>query len=384
MVLKMPNMKPLDLTNASQSPILIVWFGIAVATFGLLFLAEWQELFEPGEQAVIAEPLNASGLINLAVLANRQGNHVAAEKFYTLASRLSGRNYAAQTPLIDTLIGRGQVSEALVHIDGVLRTKPQQSPQIYAVLAALAQREDGLPALVKLLASDPPWRRNFLNFASADVAYADTVYSVLAEMRKNHIAIADAEIRGYLKNLIEHKNVPKAYFVWLDFLNERQLRNVKLLYDGDFSVPSQNLFFDWTVKALSDVGVSEVARVGGQGEQSLMVDFARARPNSNMIEQILMLPPGNFSLQGEVNAKNLHSDIGVHWQIRCEEKTSAIATMAGRSAGQGWEKMETEFVIPAQDCATQKLVLRMAEPLDGMQTVTGQIYFDKMRVVRNP
>ena len=377
-------MKPLDLTKASQSPILAVWFGIAVASLGLLSLAERQKPFESEEQAVMAEPLNANGLINLAVLANRKGDHGAAEKFYTLASRLSGRNYAAQTPLIDMLIGRGQVSEALVHIDGVLRTKPQQSAQIYAVLGALAQRQDGLQALVALLACDPPWRHNFLNFASADKTYPDTVYRIFADMRKAHVAIADDEVRSYLKNLIEQKNIRQAYFVWLDLLNEKQLQNVKLLYDGDFSVPSQNQFFDWTVNAVPNMRVSEVARVGGQGEQSLMVDFTTARPSSNMIEQYLMLASGNFSLHGEVNAKNLHAVSGFQWQIRCEEKTFAEATLASSNSGQGWETIETEFVIPAQDCNYQKLVLRMAQPLTGQQTVSGQIYFDKMRVVRNP
>ena len=201
-------------------------------------------------------------------------------------------------------------------------------------------------------------------------------------MRKRHLVIADAEVRGYLKHLIDQKDIQKAYFVWLDLLNEKQLRNVKLLYDGDFLVQSQNLFFDWTVKGVPGVTITQVARVGGQGEHSLLVDFAMAHPNSNMIEQYLMLPSGNFALQGEINTKILRAESDLQWQIRCEEKTTAVALMESDSTGHGWENMEAEFSVPTQGCEYQKLVLRMAEPFGRVKFITGQVYFDKLRIVR--
>ena len=183
MVRKMPNMKPLDFTQVSEvqsfPATTLVWFGLTAACLGLLLWpnheirsalnlsnisqlpsADRQRLVEIEARAVMAAPLESVSLINLALLAQSSGDHSVGEKFYKLAAALSARNFSAQSEVIDDLIVDGQVFEALIHIDGVLRAKPQQSPQIFAKLVALAQLENGLQALVDTLTVDPPWRPN--------------------------------------------------------------------------------------------------------------------------------------------------------------------------------------------------------------------------------
>ena len=381
--------------------LLLSWAGLFLIFLSLLLLPRFElrpaltpemlAKFSDAERAartaleidtMVAEPLESSSLNNLTLLAKYNGDIRGAEKFSTLAAARSARDGVAQSALIDSQIARGQFSDALIHIDGLLRAQPAQTPQVFSVVLALTKQPGGLLPVVNMLASDPPWRRNFFNFVSADRSQVDVVYSLLAEMRDRRVHLADGEIRGFLKNLIDQKNIEKAYFVWLDFLNEKQLHNVKLIYDGEFTERPQNLFFDWTVRDIAGVSVSQVARIGGQNNQTLMLDFALAKPSANLIEQYVLLPPGNYVLNAEVNSKNFKSDNALQWQIRCAEKTSGQILISSATGAAGWTKVESNFSVPELNCAYQKLILRLAEPLSVQKALSGQIYFDKLRVVR--
>lgn len=405
MARKMPSMKPLNFTIALQvrllNGLMLVWAGLILACLGLLLWPEHElrqtltpellEKFSSAERnarsqieknALVAEPLENVSLNNLALLAKYDGDIISAEKFSGLAAARSARDVVAQSEVIDRLIAVAQFSEAMKHIDGLLRAQPAETPNVFAVVLALAKHPNGVLPVVSMLASEPPWRRNFFNFASSDSSQVNVVYSLLAEMRVRKIILADGELRGFIKNLIDQRNIEKAYFVWLDFLNEKQLRGVKLIYDGEFTERMQNLYFDWTVKAVPGVSVSQAMRNKGQNDQTLMLDFALARPNSNLVEQYVLLPPGNYVLLGEVNARNFRSDNALQWQLRCGEKTSGQTLISSAAGVDGWAKTESDFSVPALDCAYQMLVLRLAEPLNGQQTLSGQIYYDKLRVVR--
>ncbi len=402
---KMPSMKRLNFTPAFQmrslNGLLLVWAGLVLACLGLLLWPEHElrqaltpELLaklssaernartQIEKNALVTDPLESVSLNNLALLAKHDGDIISAEKFSGLAAARSARDVVAQSEVIDSLIARAQISEAMTHINGLLRAQPAETPNFFAVVLALAKHPNGVLPVVNMLASEPPWRRNLFSFASSDGSQADVVYSLLAEMRERKVALADGELRGFLKNLIDQKNIEKAYFVWLDFLNEKQLRSVKLIYDGEFTERMQNLFFDWTVRAVPGVSVSQAMLKGGQNDQTLSLDFALAKPNSNLVEQYVLLPPGNYVLLGEVNAINYKSDNALQWQLRCGEKTSGQILISSAAGVDGWVKTESDFSVPALDCAYQKLVLRLAEPLNGQQTLSGQIYYDKLRVVR--
>ena len=374
--------------------LVVAWFGILLwpsqnklplleeQTISKLTVQERQSLIGLQTQALRAEPLDPSGLTNLALLHASIGDHLASDRFFELAAARSVRNFLAQSNVITRLVDRGQIAQALVQIDGVLRAQGSANSQVFLSLLVLAQRKDGLVQLVTLLASGPPWRQKFLSFASGDHSHSEVLYTVFAEMRARRVAIADGEIRAYLSGLIDQKKIDKAYFVWLDLLYEKQLRLVKLLYDGDFSSQFQGLFFDWNVKNVQGVRVAQVVRAGSMVDHSLMLDFAAAKPSSNLIEQTVLLQPGNYSLQGEVNAKNFVSEDELQWQMRCIEKTVPLGLLPHRAGSAGWARVEANFTVPPEDCNYQKLVLRFAAPV--LHGLSGQIYFDKLRVVKRP
>ena len=89
---------------------------------------------------MVAEPLESSSLNNLTLLAKYNGDIRGAEKFSTLAAARSARDGVAQSALIDSQIARGQFSDALIHIDGLLRAQPAQTPQVFSVVLALTKQ----------------------------------------------------------------------------------------------------------------------------------------------------------------------------------------------------------------------------------------------------
>ena len=407
MVHKMPNMKPHNSVAVAQSSsldgLVLIWTGIIFVCVALLLspsytprptlnfdavtkltISERLILENSERQAFLKEPLSENVLSNIAVLALGDGDKILADRIFTMAAARNVRNFVTNSFVIDALLAKEQFSAALQRIDGLLRTQPLQSDRLFSTLGAVTRTDAGMIPLLDMLANTPPWRRNFFNYAGSDVTNPDVLYSIFIEMRAKKIPISDDEIRTYLKKLIDQKRIDRAYFVWLDLLNEKQLTKVKLLYDGEFDAQLKNLFFDWTIKNLSGVGVARVLRPGGRDDQALLVDLTMAKPNMNLVEQILLLPVGNYHLSGEVNSKSYRSKPELQWQMRCADKTSALAVLSSNVGYGGWAKLEADFTLPAQDCSHQKLVLRAVGSNLVSDTMSGQIYFDKLRIVRRP
>ncbi len=402
---KMPSMKPLNSVAlahpSSVTGLLLIWVGIILVcltwilsppntpspTLNLdavnkLTKGERQTLANSEKQTLLTEPLSENALSNIAVLALGDGDKILADRIFRLAAAQNVRNFVTNAFVIDALFAKEQFSEALLHIDGLLRTQPLQSDRLFSTLGAVARTEAGMMPLLDMLANTPPWRRNFINFAGSDATNPDVLYSIFVEMRAKKFSISDDEIRTYLKKYIDQKRFDKAYFVWLDLLNEKQLTKVKLLYDGEFDTQFQNLFFDWTIKELPGVSITRVMRPGGRDDHALFVDLTMAKPNLNLVEQILLLPMGNYHLTSEVKSKSYKSNSELQWQIRCADKTTAMAVLSSTVGSGNWVKLEADFTLPAQDCLHQKLVLRAIGSNLESETMSGQIYFDKLRIVR--
>ena len=383
--------------------ILLIWTGI-ISICAALFLAsahqprptlnfeavakltvgQRQMLADFERQAFLAEPLSENGLSNIAILALADGDRILAERIFALAAAQNARNFTTNSFVIDALLAKEQFSAALERIDGLLRAQSLPNDRLFSTLTAMARTDAGMTPILELLANTPPWRDKFFNFAGTDSANQDVLYAIFVKMRSKGLSISDKEIRNYLKNLIDHGKIDRAYFVWLDLLNEKQLANVRLLYDGEFSTPLQNQFFDWTTKDLPGVSITRVMRPGGRDDQALLVDLMMAKPNMNLVEQILLLPVGNYQLSGDVNVKNYHSKPELQWQLRCAEKTSALAVLSSTVGSEGWAKSDAQFTLPAQDCFYQKLVLRAVGSNSKLDAMSGQIYYDKLRIVRRP
>ena len=83
----------------------------------------------------------------------------------------------------------------------------------------IAGDPNGLAAATRLLASNPPWRPDFVSFAANDPNEQRVLYSLFTGLRNMQAEVLPSELRIYINQLFSKKDYETAYFVWLDFLS---------------------------------------------------------------------------------------------------------------------------------------------------------------------
>jgi hypothetical protein len=338
-----------------------------------------QNLLEQEHEGLLASPLDGQRLNNLALLERRLGNGGLANRFYAQAALLSVRNTSAQLELVDDILKTNNYVTALKVLDGQLRVRPDLQTAIFPKIIALAGRETGLAALVDMLATNLPWRLKFVRYLAQESEQTKIIYDVIAQMKFKKISITEIEKQIIIKALVDHHQIEKANFVWLDLLSASEIKKVHLLYDGEFSEKPQNMFFDWTLHAVPNVSLAVGPRGDAPDNFALGIDFLDAKPTEILVSQILMLPTGKFNLTGEVDGSRLHGDSDIEWQLRCTEKTAPLAMTSGVLVQRQWAEFEITFDVPEKDCGYQKLVLRSRSST--VSDLNGQVYFDNFNLV---
>lgn len=107
--------------------------------------------------------LDAEALQYLVVAGRLKKDTQRQEVLALNAARYTMRDSRTQLTAVNIALQKKQYDDAF-HLDGLLRARPDLGQQFYATLAALISSNDALPALTKVLAASPPWRRNLLSF----------------------------------------------------------------------------------------------------------------------------------------------------------------------------------------------------------------------------
>jgi hypothetical protein len=119
-----------------------------------------------------------------------------------------------------------------------------------------------LPALTKVLAASPPWRRNLISFLAQEPQGWAVMQRLFESLRKAGDETPASEMRLLLSSLESQGNFEQAYFVWLDSLDASGLARVQNVYDGGFDMEPQGLFFDWTLRRVKNAQIDILNRPG--------------------------------------------------------------------------------------------------------------------------
>jgi hypothetical protein len=338
--------------------------------------AERVALLERERQHLIAEPLDASVLQNLALLHLLQGDVERYKDFVLLGAERSLHDLPVQTAAIALLLEKKDYANALNRLDGVLRSSPTKTMEIFPAILLVSGHEDGLSATTRLLARDPPWRHDFMIFAAKQPDQVTNLYNILTQLRKMNATISDEEIRPYLNNLFIRKSFDAAYFLWLDFLSPDELRKVNHVYDGNFSLQPRNMMFDWNILPAKNSDIAVTVRPGSPADMALKLNFYGSRSAFSNVFQYMRLSPGSFRLKGEARAERLETTGGLMWQMTCAESNAVLGNGPKLNSSGPWANFEFSFSVPVENCATQKLQLVSGSSVVLDQAISGQIYFD--------
>jgi hypothetical protein len=327
-------------------------------------------------------PLDSDALENMLLIANVRGEVVANEKLVKLAAGRSLRNYPAQFAAIQLSLVRKDYTDVMFRFDGLVRTQLEQRPDFFAMLSGLAKDEDASKALAKVLATSPPWRAEFMNLALGKLADPESAYRILANLKGTRAPPNAEELRVLINRLLVEKKADTAYFLWLDFLNEVELRKVKSIFDGGFELDPQRRFFDWTFDQAPNSQVGLVERSAGSSDRALKLQFVSAGSSGfyGNVQQTTRITPGSYTFRGQVKAQDLMTTGGLNWKLYCYGNNLLLMQSKPVVADTDWTGFEIPFEVPADDCSTQFLRLETAGTAALDMKVSGSIFFDDLSI----
>ena len=326
-------------------------------------------------------PTDLNAIKNLATLADVLGDKTQLASLSLIAATRSLRDFPSQVAALQVLLIQKDYAKALYHIDGLLRSDPERHDQLMTLLSSFVDAPGSLAPLVALLKTSPPWRGSFIAYLEQNAKQTETSYALLSTLRNQGSAISSDELRPLLARLMSEKAYDRAYYIWLDFLSDIELRKTSLIYDGGFDLDIGNRFFDWTYQPLANVDLRLVPKSTGSVDRVLRISFSSGKTPFNNFYQVLRLQPGNYVLRGEEKSEKLETNSGLVWRFTCiSQEPNLIGSTEPLLDVASWKNFDLSFTVPVQGCDTQELRLANNARADLDQQISGIAYYDNLSV----
>ena len=332
------------------------------------------------QAAIAANPAEGRAYAALGRLLETRGETDRARTAMETASRLSPQRSDVQQEVAAYWMRQGNLERALQHWNTVLRHRPDLHAQIFPELLQLAGDPAHQAAFAKLLEQPVPWWPAFFMAAARQAPAADIVRVLFNLQQGGPNAPTPDMLRAYLGRLQKEGAWLEAWFVWLNSLSKEQVGKLGHLYNGSFEAPLTNLGFDWIVQKHPAVSLDTASTYDTSGERALRVSFRGLRVKFEHLHQYLMLPPGDFSLQGRVRPDNLQAPQGMQWALYCVGNNAPLAVSDRVRGSEPWTRFRTAFSIPPDGCPVQMLRLELAGTIRLDFDAIGTVWYDNLAI----
>lgn len=362
-------------------PALTVWPWQAEAHLGLAAntLADEGGARDPSlaqaqaRQALRHDPLSARAFSVLGQAALLEGDGERADALMSAAARRSLRDAPSQTWLFARALDHGDYAGAMRSLDTLLRRRPELgetlSPVLFPVLdAAPAARA----ALADRLVLAPAWRSGMLARYSRTAASPAFVYDLHRALRESEAPPTDAEVSAYLDRLIRDRAYVAALVAWQQ---QRPQATTGLLIDGGFEAADSLPPFGWRLLA-ADGGAADIIRSPEGEGRALQATVLGGLKRQRVAEQLLVLTPGSYRLQGRLWRDGGGPDAPVVWTLRCENGP-VIESVASSPAPQGEPTVFSLAFETPQNCPAQRLALE-TRPGASLSALT--VIYDDLKI----
>lgn len=372
---------------AARDPEAALWLDGAHPT-GTAFLIEQRLAETPADLAGAAEaaarllqrdPLAPGALSLYGAVAARRGETERAERMFRVAAAHLSVDLVAHGALYDRALGSRDGAAALAELDILLRARPMLAPQIAGSVGSLLALGPSVEqGLADLLARAPPWRLALLDQLATSIEDAGALARLHGLLRARGAPPSVVETRALLERLLRERAVDQAYLAWLDWLPQDRLGALGLLYNGRFDIPLTDLPFDWQITPVRGAA-AKVAQA--DGEAVLKVEFFDTRVAFRHVRHLLTLPAGHYAFTGLAAADNLETDRGLRWRIACfEDPWGELATTPLLQGTRPPSAFRATFVVPAEHCAAQTLVLELPARIDAERQISGAARFSRLDI----
>lgn len=328
-------------------------------------------------QRLASRPLDGAAFRILGERAAAAGDNDTALAFFAISVRRDPRDPLVRLALIEVQRASGDGAAVAEHLDALLRVSPASGePALRRLLDRMD--DDGFrQALVQRLAGDPPWRPLLpaALAASSNVAASE---QLLAELgARSRLRAPEVALRA---DLLERLDRPRAARkVWSEALPDGVRALDGPVFDGGFESGEgpQPYGWDWGSVSSAVVGVDTAHHA--EGRSALTLEFAGRIVDVFVVSQALVLGPGAYRLDVQVEASLDNAERGLSWRIACRDGNAQLAQLPIPARTEGWERFSVVFEVPGE-CARQRLELRHEGRNPGERRPSGRISFDGLRL----
>lgn len=355
----------------------------AVDRVAMLDAATKSEIRSMAEQVMVHDPLNARPFAILGRLSLSEKDDGKTETLMKATVRRSLRESESAYWLFTRSVEQQNYAAAVEYADVIFRARPQVVSQIMPAIGRIAESKEGSEQLKKALGENPPWRGYIFEYLPQHVTDARTPLDLLLSVKDSPNPPAANDLRSYIDFLVSKKFYELAYYTWLQFLPPEQLDSVGYLFNGGFQTTPSGLPFDWVWPAGTGVTTDIQGRLDQIGDRALSIEFGYGRVEFRGASQLTLLAPGRYRFQGKFQG-NISARRGLLWRITCLD---APSTPIGESkpvlgGATTWRDFEFQFDVPTSGCRAQHVRLVHDARTESEQFVSGQIWYDELKISR--
>lgn len=298
--------------------------------------------------SLLASPMQEGALRNLAMASLIEGKREVAEELALAAYGNSRRDVGVQMVLVVRRLERGEIPQALNHIDEALRTNNDVAQQVFPALAQALTFPEFKAAFQPYVRKDNRWLADFLVFALSNRLEPALIGEIIAEAGE----LPDRPGRSV-------RELAPAYLVAEDQvrlareiaakLSEKQVPAANGgLSDNTFSNDDIIAPFGWDWSTSRQLSIDKAADKGGSLEIRSTLPFS-----GEIMRQMLTLPAGRYRL-----SYRGHLGDNSGWVLRCASTNRTLLSNETRPIA--------TFSVPSSGCDGQWLFLtaKALGPLD--------------------
>lgn len=337
------------------------------------------------EQSFAADPLQQDALTLLSRIARRQGHTKRANALLDIAGDYSRRDARAQILLVNSSVLSGDYADAIDRVDMLLRTHSDIANQLVAFLVSIARDPRSYQALAARMSDKPPWREALLAALAAPKIPPEVSLRLLRAMLARGAAVGHSLVVPLIDAMVQRGDLHQAYLTWVDFLSAPYLKQVGLLFDGNFTEPPSTIPFEWQAIASPFASVDFAPGPKPGGPRALRVEFSGGQTPYLNVGQTLFLPTGTYALTLQARSQDLTAHKGLVWQVACVDPAPVMLGETNPVIGSNaWHQLTLPFTVPAQKCDFQslKLVLVARSPLE--EVANGMAEFSELFLRKLP
>lgn len=327
-------------------------------------------------------PYEVVALRDVGIITASNDDYTKADRLLSLAARLSLRDYLTHAWLLDHRFHSNQVVETVREGDILLRQNEENWNVIIPVLMALTVDDRVIEPLAETLATDPYWRRAYIERLGKDGPAPDATYKLLLRLKALGAPATKGELDPYFLKSGERLSPQQLFAQWATLLPPSAASASKgLIRDGDFIGLDVSPPFGWRLYPAEGVYSETGTGPAGMGH-ALYVSYTGER-ETYFASQQLVLAPGHYRFAGRVYAEDAIDSGVFSWVIVCMTKgaqgelgRAAVNPQPGKLGGYA-----VEFDVPAT-CDQQQLALVGSMREASFDTIVA--YLDGLTLTRRP